>query len=52
LGEKEKTFREAAALLNQAFIKNPEMTVGAYIAEKTGKIGENIQIGEFSRFEL
>lgn len=49
---KEKKFREESALLTQAFIKNPEMTVNDLIAEKIGKIGENIQIGEISRLEL
>ena len=49
---KEKKFREEAALLTQAFVKNPEITVGELIVEKIGKIGENIQVGEISRLEL
>lgn len=49
---KEKKFREEAALLTQPYIKNPEQPVGELIAQMVGKIGENIQIGEFSRFEL
>ena len=49
---KEKKFREEAALLTQAFVKNPEITVGELIVEKIGKIGENIQIGEITRLEL
>lgn len=49
---KEKKFREETALLTQPFIKNPDLTIGAIVAEKIGKIGENIQIGDFSRFEL
>lgn len=49
---KEKKFREELALLTQPFVKNPDTTVGELIAEKIGKIGENIQAGEFSRFEL
>jgi elongation factor Ts len=49
---KEKKFREENSLLTQVFVKNPEQTVGELIAEKIGKIGENIQIGEFCRFEL
>lgn len=49
---KEKKFRQERALLTQAFVKNPEQTVGDLITDKVGKIGENIQIGGFSRLEL
>lgn len=49
---KEKKFREEAALLSQPFVKNPDITIGELVAEKIGVIGENIQIGEFIRYEL
>ncbi len=49
---KEKKVREDAALLTQPFVKNPDITVGELIAEKIGVIGENIQVGEFVRYEL
>lgn len=49
---KEKKFREELALLTQSFVKNPEQTIETLISEKIGKIGENIQVGEFSRMEL
>ena len=49
---KEKKFREEISLLTQPFVKNPDQTIGALVTEKISKIGENIQIGEFSRFEL
>lgn len=49
---KEKKFRGELALLTQPFVKNPDQTVGELIAEKIGKIGENIQVGGFSRLEL
>lgn len=49
---KEKKFREEISLSTQPFIKNPDMTVQSLITEKIGKIGEKIQLGEFSRFEL
>ena len=49
---KEKKFREEISLLTQPFVKNPDQTVGELITEKIGKIGENIQIGDFSRLEL
>jgi len=49
---KEKKVREESALLTQSFVKNPDITVGELIAEKIGVIGENIQVGEFVRYEL
>jgi len=49
---KEKKLREEAALLTQRFVKNPDQTVNDLITEKIGKTGENIQVGEFCRFEL
>jgi elongation factor Ts len=49
---KEKKFREEMALVSQNFVKNPDQKVGDLIAEKIGKIGENIKIGQFSRLEL
>jgi len=49
---KENKFREENALLSQPFIKNTDITVEQLISEKIGKIGENIQIGEFIRYEL
>ncbi len=49
---KEKKFREENALLTQPFIKNPEQTIGELLTENISKIGENIQIGAFSRLEL
>ncbi len=52
LAGKEKKFREEISLLTQPFVKNPDMTVRDLIAEKVGKIGENIQVGKFVRFEL
>ncbi len=52
IGGKEAKFRSESALLTQPFIKNPEITVGDLITEKIHKIGENIQIGAFTRYEL
>jgi len=49
---KEKKTREELALLTQPFVKNSDITVGELIAEKVGVIGENIQVGEFIRYEL
>lgn len=49
---KEKKFREELALMTQDYVKNPDQTVEDLIKEKIGKIGENIQVGEFRRIEL
>jgi elongation factor Ts len=52
LAGKEAKFRAENALLTQAFIKNPDLTVGELITEKIHKIGENIQVGSFTRLEM
>ena len=49
---KEKKFREEISLLTQPFVKNPDQTIGALVTDNIGKIGENIQVGRFCRFEL
>lgn len=49
---KEKKFREEAALLKQAFVKNPDVTVEQLITGAVTKMGENIKIVRFSRFSL
>jgi len=49
---KEKKFREEISLMTQPFVKNPDLTIGELVKEKIGKIGENIKIGEFIRYEL
>ena len=49
---KEKKFREELSLMTQVFVKDPSKTIAELMTEKIGKIGENIQIGEFVRFEL
>jgi len=52
LEEKEKKFRSEISLSTQPFIKDPDKTISDLINEKIGKIGENIQVGEFIRYEL
>ena len=47
-----KKFTESSALLTQPFVKNPELTVRKYIAEKVAKIGENIKVRRFMRYRL
>jgi elongation factor Ts len=50
-GKMEKYYSEFV-LLEQPFVKNPDVTVAQLIAEKVGKIGENIQVRRFVRFKL
>lgn len=45
-------FREENALLAQAFIKDPTLKVGDVVKEAIGKVGENIQLGKFCRFQI
>lgn len=49
---KEEKFRNDVALLGQTFVKDPSKTVGALLTEKIHKLGENIQVGSFIRYEL
>ena len=39
-------------LLEQAFVKDPEKTIGAYLQETIAKLGENITIARFIRYQL
>ncbi len=49
-GRIEKFYAENC-LLEQSFIKDPDMTVGQLLTEKIAHIGENISIRRFARFE-
>jgi elongation factor Ts len=50
-GKLEKYYSEHV-LLEQPFVKNPDVTVGQLITEKIAKIGENIQVRRFARYRL
>lgn len=50
-GRIEKYYKEVC-LLEQPFIKNPDVTVQQLLTEKVAKIGENISIRRFTRYEL
>lgn len=39
-------------LLEQPFVKNPEQTIQDLINQTIGKLGENIKVGKFVRFEI
>jgi elongation factor Ts len=50
-GRLEKFYAESV-LVDQPFVKDPDKTVGQLIAERVGKIGENIKIRRFARYKL
>lgn len=50
-GMVKKHFAERC-LLDQAFIKNPDQTVGDLVKEHIAKLGENIVVRRISRFQL
>ncbi len=47
-----KKFYQDVCLMEQAFVKDPNMTVAQYINEKTLQIGEKISIRRFARYEM
>jgi len=49
---KAETDPQEACLLNQLSIKEPDKTVQEIIAETIAKVGENIKVHRFARFEL
>ena len=50
-GKLNKYFEEIC-LLSQPFIKDQDKTIGTLLTDLIAKIGENIQISRFARFEL
>ena len=50
-GKMEK-FYEENCLLDQKFIKDNEVTIGELIKQKIAKLGENITVGQFARYEI
>lgn len=50
-GQLKKYFAEKT-LLEQPFIKNPDITVGEYVKEHISKLGENIVVRQMKRIEL
>lgn len=50
-GQMEK-FYEEFCLLEQPFVKDTNLTVGALLNEKIAKLGENVKIRRFMRFAL
>ncbi|MGQ0666706.1 MAG: translation elongation factor Ts [Nitrospiraceae bacterium] len=50
-GKLEKFFQESC-LMEQAFIKDPAVTIKDLLAQKIAKIGENMNIRRFTRYQL
>jgi elongation factor Ts len=50
-GKLEKFYQESC-LLEQAFIKDPNVTIKDLLSQKVAKIGENIAIRRFTRYQL
>lgn len=47
-----KKFYQENCLLQQAFVKDPSVDIESYLKQMIGKIGENIQIRRFTRYQL
>ena len=45
-------YYEESCLLEQPFVKNPDIKIKDLLGQAVGKIGENIQVRRFSRFVL
>jgi elongation factor Ts len=50
-GKVEKFYAESV-LLEQPFVKNPDVTVGQMITQISGTTGEKIEVRRFTRFQL
>ena len=50
-GKLEKFYRDGC-LMEQAFVKDPDLTITDLIKEKIAVIGENISVGRFTRFQI
>jgi elongation factor Ts len=50
-GKVQKLYDEQC-LLNQKFVKNPDITIKDYVGQNVGTIGENISIARFTRYVL
>ncbi len=50
-GRVEKYYKDVC-LMEQAFIRDPDITISRLITDKISKIGENISIRRFTRYQL
>jgi elongation factor Ts len=49
---KVKKWQEEVVLMNQAYVKNPDVTIAELVKEHVAKLGENIVISQMQRIEL
>ena len=47
-----ESFYEDACLMEQPFVKDPDRKIGDLVREFSGKVGENVVIRRFARFQL
>ena len=52
VGGKVEKYLAEICLLEQKFVKNPDLTVQDLLNELVGKLGENISIKQFARFQI
>lgn len=50
--QKTETYYDEMCLLNQKYIKDTTRTIRELIAEYVAKVGENIEVARFARFEI
>jgi elongation factor Ts len=50
-GKIDKIFAEQC-LLEQAFIKNPDQTIGDFVKSKIAELGENLVVRRFVRYAV
>lgn len=47
-----RKFKQETVLMSQEYVRDPDMTIEDLLKETIGKLGENIVIRRFARFEL
>jgi elongation factor Ts len=47
-----QSYYKEVCLLEQPFVKNEDLTISELITEAIAKLGENIQVARFARFEI
>lgn len=45
-------FYKDNCLLDQQFVKDPDMTIAQYVTDRIQKTGENVKIRRFVRYEM
>jgi elongation factor Ts len=49
---KVEAYYKDVALLHQAWVREPKKTIGDLVKETSAKVGENIQVRRFVRYQL